>query len=43
MKRRVMISIAGLLLAATLGGCVVAPAPGYYGYYGDYHGHRYYR
>jgi len=22
-----------------LGGCVIAPAPGYYGYYGGYHHH----
>jgi hypothetical protein len=36
-------AVVGLL--ATLGGCVVVPAPGYYGhggYYGGYH-HHYYR
>jgi hypothetical protein len=31
--------IAGALLAASLSGCIVAPAPGYYG--GGYH-HYYY-
>lgn len=30
--------IAAVLLA-TLGGCVVVPAPGYYGYYGYHHHH----
>jgi sulfite exporter TauE/SafE len=39
--KRVTIVIAGVLLAAALGGCVVAPAPGYY--YGGYYGHGYYR
>lgn len=41
--KRYMTLIAGVLLAAALGGCVVAPAPGYYygGYYG--HGGYYYR
>ncbi len=35
-----MTLIAGVLLAAALGGCVVAPYPGYY--YGGYYGHGYY-
>jgi hypothetical protein len=30
------------LAALLLGGCVIAPAPGYYGYYGGYHHHGYY-
>jgi hypothetical protein len=38
--KRYMTLIAGVLLAAALGGCVVAPAPGYY--YGGYYGHGYY-
>lgn len=37
-----MTLIAGVLLAAALGGCVVVPAPGYY-YGGGYYGHGYYR
>jgi hypothetical protein len=41
MKRSKALWIAGALVAALLGGCVVAPAPGYYGYYGGYH-HGYY-
>ena len=40
MKRLSLTLIAGALLAATLGGCVIAPAPGYYG--GGYHHHGYY-
>lgn len=41
MKRSKALWIAGALVAALLGGCVIAPAPGYYGYYGGYH-HGYY-
>jgi len=45
MKRLVLTLIAGTLLATALGGCIVAPAPGYYygggGYY--HHGGYYYR
>lgn len=41
MKRSLMISIAAALLSAILGGCVVVPAPGYYGP-GYYDHHRYY-
>ena len=40
MKRLTLTLIAGALFAAMLGGCVVVPAPGYYGG-GYYHG--YYR
>ncbi|SDG66549.1 hypothetical protein SAMN05216466_104386 [Paraburkholderia phenazinium] len=40
LKRLTMTLIAGALLAAALGGCVVAPAPGYYG--GGYYHHGYY-
>ncbi|MGF6725131.1 hypothetical protein P3T43_004502 [Paraburkholderia sp. GAS41] len=40
MKRLTLTLIAGVLLAATLGGCVIAPAPGYYG--GGYAHHGYY-
>ncbi|WP_173257068.1 hypothetical protein [Paraburkholderia sp. NMBU_R16] len=45
MKRSILTWIAGALLAATLAGCVVVPAEGYYpGYYhGAYHGRYYYR
>jgi hypothetical protein len=39
MKRLTLTLIAGALLAASLSGCIVAPAPGYYG--GGYH-HYYY-
>jgi hypothetical protein len=40
--KRLTTLILGVLLAAALGGCVVVPAPGYYGgYYG--HGGYYYR
>lgn len=39
MKRLTLTLIAGALLAAALGGCVIAPAPGYYG--GGYHYHYY--
>jgi hypothetical protein len=38
-KRLTLTLIAGVVLAASLGGCVIAPAPGYYG--GGYH-HGYY-
>lgn len=44
MKRSILTWVAGALLAATLAGCVVVPAEGYYpGYYhhGGYHD-RYY-
>ena len=45
MKRLILTLIAGTLLATALGGCIVAPAPGYYygggGYY--HHGGYYYR
>lgn len=44
MKRLILTLVAGTLLAAALGGCVIAPAPGYYyggGYY--HHGGYYYR
>lgn len=43
MKRSALIWTAGLLLMATLAGCVVVPAGGYHsGYYGgEYHHHRY--
>ena len=45
MKRSILTWIAGGLLAATLAGCVVVPAGGYYPgyYYGGYHGRYYYR
>lgn len=39
MKRSTGLAIAGTLVALLLGGCVIAPAPGYYGYYGGYHHH----
>jgi hypothetical protein len=39
-KRLTLTLIAGALLAVALGGCVVAPAPGYYG--GGYYHHGYY-
>lgn len=35
MKRLTLTLIASALLAASLGGCIIAPAPGYYG--GGYH------
>jgi hypothetical protein len=41
MKRLILTLIAGAVLASALGGCVVAPAPGYY-YGGYYHHHGYY-
>ena len=43
MKRLILAIAAGTLLATALGGCIVAPAPGYYGggYY--HHGGYYYR
>lgn len=41
MKRSTLYLVAGALAALLLGGCVIAPAPGYYGYYGGYH-HGYY-
>lgn len=45
MKRLILSLVAGTLLATALGGCVVAPAPGYYygGGYGYYHHGYYYR
>jgi hypothetical protein len=43
MKRLLLTLIAGTVLATLLGGCVVAPAPGYYyGGGGYYHHHGYY-
>ena len=42
-KRLTLTLIAGALLAAALGGCVVVPAPGYYYGGGYYHGGGYYR
>jgi hypothetical protein len=39
MKRLTLTLIVGALLAATLGGCIIAPEPGYYG--GGYHHHYY--
>jgi hypothetical protein len=41
MKRLILTLIAGTLLATALGGCIVAPAPGYY-YGGGYYHHGYY-
>jgi hypothetical protein len=41
MKRLILTLVAGTLLATALGGCVIAPAPGYY-YGGGYHHHGYY-
>ncbi|WP_287189329.1 hypothetical protein [Paraburkholderia sp.] len=41
MKRLTLTLIAGAFLAAALGGCIVVPAPGYYG--GGYHHGGYYR
>jgi hypothetical protein len=38
MKRLILTLIAGTLLATALGGCIVAPAPGYY-YGGGYYHH----
>lgn len=35
MKRLTLTLIASALMAASLGGCIIAPAPGYYG--GGYH------
>lgn len=45
MKRSILTWSAAVLLAATLAGCVVVPAGGYYPgyYYGGYHGRYYYR
>ena len=40
-KRLTLTLIAGALLAASLGGCIVVPAGGYYG--GGYHHGYYYR
>ncbi len=40
MKRLTLTLIAGALLAAALGGCVIAPVPGYY--YGGGYNHNYY-
>ncbi|CAB3695269.1 hypothetical protein SCB29_05005 [Paraburkholderia sp. SIMBA_055] len=45
MKRLILTLIAGTVLASMLGGCIVAPAPGYYyggGGGGYYHHHGYY-
>jgi hypothetical protein len=42
MKRLIRTLVAGTLLATALGGCIVVPAPGYYGGGGYYHG-GYYR
>ncbi|KXU89253.1 hypothetical protein CI15_09460 [Paraburkholderia monticola] len=42
MKRLILTLVAGTLLASALGGCVIAPAPGYY-YGGGYYHHGYYR
>jgi hypothetical protein len=42
MKRLILTLVAGTLLASALGGCVIAPAPGYY-YGGGYHHGYYYR
>jgi hypothetical protein len=41
MKRLILTLAAGALLASALGGCVIAPAPGYY-YGGGYYHHGYY-
>jgi hypothetical protein len=38
MKRLILTLIAGTLVATALGGCIVAPAPGYY-YGGGYYHH----
>jgi hypothetical protein len=35
--RRVATALAAVALAAVLSGCVVYPAPGYYGYHRYYH------
>jgi hypothetical protein len=43
MKRLILTLIAGTLLATALGGCIVAPAPGYYYGGGYYHHGGYYR
>jgi hypothetical protein len=45
MKRLILTLVAGTLLATALSGCIVAPAPGYYGGGGYYHhgGGYYYR
>jgi hypothetical protein len=38
-KSRIAAVVAALALAGVLSGCVIAPAPGFYGYYGPhYHG-----
>lgn len=42
MKRLILTLAAGALLATALGGCIVAPAPGYYGGGGYYHHGGYY-
>jgi hypothetical protein len=39
--KRATLTLIGVVMAAILGGCVVAPAPGYYYGGGYYHG--YYR
>ncbi|WP_322047006.1 hypothetical protein [Paraburkholderia sp. J67] len=41
MKRLTLTLIAGALLAVSLAGCIMVPAPGYYGGGGGYH-HGYY-
>jgi hypothetical protein len=42
MKRLILTLAAGALLASSLSGCIVAPAPGYYGGGGYYHHGGYY-
>lgn len=42
MKRLILTLAAGTLLATALGGCVIAPAPGYYYGGGGYYHHGYY-
>ena len=42
MKRLILTLVAGTVLAAALGGCVIAPAPGYYYGGGGYYHHGYY-
>jgi len=42
MKRLILTLVAGTLLATALGGCVIAPAPGYYYGGGGYYHHGYY-
>jgi len=42
MKRLILTLLAGTALASMLGGCIVAPAPGYYYGGGGYYHHGYY-